>query len=102
MLPDATLLAPGPAPGGSSELSEGAGLALVPGIRTFTSPRCLASSSDPHFEAISFDLQKGRPILRLFLPQDPRVLQTQSPQLCALCPAQLQGALRTFEVTVNI
>lgn len=41
MQPDATLLAPGPAPGGSSELSEGAGWPLSLGSKP--SPRSYVS-----------------------------------------------------------
>ena len=81
-----------PSPWGSSRHSEEAGLALVLSIGTPhppPPPRCPVSSSDPHFEAVSFDLQKGGLASLLSLPQDLRVLQGQSPLLGT---AQLQGA----------
>lgn len=90
------------APGGSSKHSEGAGLALVPGIRTSPPlPDVLFLHLILILRLFHLTFKKEDQPLQLSLPQDLRVLQGQSPQVCMSCSAQLQGAPLTFEVTVD-
>lgn len=80
-------------PLGVPQDSEGAGLALVSGIRPSPAlPDVLILHLILILRLFHLTFKKEDQCLQLSLPQDLRVLQGQSPQLCLLCPAQLQGA----------
>ena len=93
------------APGGSSKHGEGAGLALVPDIRTSPPlPDVLSLHLILILRLFHLTFKKEDQPLQLSLPQDLRVLQGQSPQVCMSCSAQLRGrhshlkSLLTLEV----